>query len=501
MIIAATTFGETAPISSHIYQEGDYKAVEVKTGLADYIFSENGGTLKSVYLYFAPYGSKVAELVPGTNTNVKTLVRRFTANTVFPFTVRTAIKSSTAVHYTLSLPPNTVPHTFTVEFTGTIAGLTITKRFILHNDPYYNLNFSMKINNPSGKPVPLFLILGDYAPSGKGPALVYEFDGSASAAPLAPGSYTSFDGLGLMDKATVFFLKTRGVSGVLPFVAPAEDTEGRELFGIKLTAPAGQSSYAFPMYTGRRRYLLMEAMGLGSLDNPGTGARTIIPVVQFLEWLYRYTGNYGWAIILFTLITRLVLFPLMRNQYHSMAKMQKLQPKLAQIQKRFKDDRQLLQQKMMELYKKEGVNPMGGCLPMLIQLPILILLWKAILYASEEIHFSPGFMWISDLSLRDPYFILVIVTTGVMIFQQKLMTPMTTTQTSGSQKYMGYLFPIIMAFFFWNFPAGLWLYYLLTTLSQVGQQAFVNWELAKAEAANPPAPEAVEADGNDQGSD
>ncbi len=500
-VVGVIAFGKAQPITYHMYAEGAngaYKVIEVETGLVDYVFSENHGTMKSAYLYFAPYGSRVEELVPGTTTTAKDgkYLRKYMAGTVFPFTVTTNPKNVQSGGYTLAPPRVPGPHEFELMFTGTVAGMKITKQFILHNDPYYNLNFTLRVDNPSSKPVPLFLILGSYIPTSKGPSLVYEFDGSASPAPLAPGSYTSFDGIGLMNKAVVFFLKTTGVSGVTPFIT-APDT-GHEVFGIKITAPVGKSSYSFPMYTGRRRYLLMNAVGLGSLDNPGTGARMIIPVVQFLDWLYQYTGNYGWAIILFTLITRLVLFPLMRKQYHSMAKMQKIQPKLAIIQKRFKDDRQLLQQKMMELYKKEGVNPMGGCLPMVIQLPILILLWKAILYASEAIHFSPGFMWIPDLSLRDPYFILIIVTTGIMILQQRLMMPMTSGQTTGSQKYMGYLFPIIMAFFFWNFPAGLWLYYLLTTLSQVGQQAFVNWELARAEAANPPAT-APELSGEEQG--
>ena len=118
---------------------------------------------------------------------------------------------------------------------------------------------------------------------------------------------------------------------------------------------------------------------------------------------------------------------------------------------------------------------------MVIQLPILILLWKAILYSAEQIHLSPGFLWLSDLSLRDPYFILVILTTAVMILQSRLMTPMTASEGSGSQKYMGYIFPLFMAVFLYNFPAGLWLYYFLTTILQVGQQYFVNWELARAE--------------------
>ncbi len=505
--VGVTVFGTAQPITYRTYAEGTHgtKVIEVKTGLVDYVFSANDGTMKSAYLYFAPYGSRVEELVPGTTTVVKDgkYERKYTAGVVFPFTVVPSPKAIQSGGYTLAPPQVPSPHEFELKFIGSVAGFKITKQFIFHNDPYYDLNFTLQVENSSGKSASLFIILG-YIPI-ESSKLVYEFDGSASAAPLAPGSYTSFDGVGLMDKKTVFFLKTTGVPGVAPFVAAPD--KGHEVFGVKIAVPVGKSSFSFPIYTGRRRYLLMNAVGLGTLDNPGSGARLIIPVVQFLQWLYHYTGNYGWAIILFTLVTRLVLFPLMRKQYHSMAKMQKLQPKLQEIQKRFKDDRQLLQQKMMELYKKEGVNPMGGCLPMFIQLPILILLWKAILYASEEIHFSPGFLWIPDLSLRDPYFILVIVTTGLMIVQQRLMMPMSSGQTAGSQKYMGYIFPLFMAVFFWNFPAGLWLYYLLTTVSQVGQQAFVNWELAQGDTA-PAAPELSEgenvdgsAGGNGQGSD
>jgi YidC/Oxa1 family membrane protein insertase len=124
---------------------------------------------------------------------------------------------------------------------------------------------------------------------------------------------------------------------------------------------------------------------------------------------------------------------------------------------------------------------LGGCLPLLVQLPLLVLLWKAILYSTEEIHLSAGFLWMADLSLRDPYFIFVVVTTAAMILQQKLMTPVTTGD-SRNAAFIGYVFPIVMAIFLWNFPAGLWMYYFLTTIFQVAQQYIVNRELAHADA-------------------
>jgi len=441
--------GETSKdMSYRVIEQGEYKEIEVTTALANYIFSEDGGVLKSVFLSFAPYGSKVVELVPGTKTDSTDMSRKYTANILYPFSVQ-AGEETTLGTYT-SHVDRLSPDEIVVEFRRETDDLIIIKRFVIYNDPYYTIDLTLTVDNRI----------------------------------LAEGSYASFDGLGLMDKATVFFLKADSAPGVNPFVDRI--LSGTRQFGVELSASQGTTSYSFSLYGGRRRYLLMEHSGLGKLDDPGTAARMMIPVIQFLDILYRYTGNYGWAIILFTLITRVILFPLMRKQYHSMAKMQKMQPRMKKLQERFKDDRQLMQQKLMELYKKEGVNPMGGCLPMFVQLPILILLWRAILYSGEQIHLSPGFLWLSDLSLRDPYFILVILTTAVMILQQKLMTPMTTGETKGSQKYMGYLMPVMMAFFLYNFPAGMWLYYLLTTLLQVGQQYFVNWEMAKADGGMVP---------------
>lgn len=481
--------GETGKeISYRVLERGEYKEIEVETALASYIFSEDGGVLKSVFLSFAPYGSVVSELVPGTKTDPKSLERQYVANTVFPFSLQ---QDGLVEEYTLAEVEQPSPDELIIEFRGEIENGTVIKRFTLRNDPYYTVDVEVTVENRALEATSLRMAVGDYLPVEKGRSLVYQFDGSSGGDLLAEGSYASFGGLGLMDKSTVFFLKVDSPSGVTPFMERA--LSGSRRFGVTLSAPQGTTSYSFSLYGGRRRYLLMEHSGLGTLDNPGAGARMMIPVIQFLEILYRYTGNYGWAIILFTLVTRVILFPLMRKQYHSTAKMQKLQPKLQQIQKRFKDDQQLMQQKLMELYKKEGVNPMGGCLPLFIQLPILVLLWKAILYSGEQIHLSPGFLWVSDLSLRDPYFILVILTTAVMILQQKLTTPMTTGETtggtSGSQKYMGYIFPIMMAVMLYNFPAGMWLYYLLTTVLQVAQQYFVNWEMAKAEGGTVPVTE------------
>jgi YidC/Oxa1 family membrane protein insertase len=474
-------------ISFEIADREGFQEMIVTTPLANYLFSEDGGTLRSVLLTFAPYGSKVQELVYGTTTDATTYARRYTADAEFPFDLRGEGAEGT---YTLGESEWTESGALIVTFTGKLAGYAVIKRFTIEPDALYSMDLEVEITPLADAAPELRMTVQKYIPQEKGRQLTYLFDGEPSPALLASGSYFSFGGLGLLDGDVVFFLMPEEGTDVAPF---SERTEsGSFRFGVALDAPEGKTSSRFTLYAGRRRFLLMETVGIEALDDPGVGARAMVVVIKFLDILYRYTGNYGWAIILFTLMTRIVLFPLMRKQYHSIAKTQRIQPRLKRIQERFKDDRQLMQQKTLELYKKEGVNPMGGCLPMLVQLPIIFVIWRAMLYASEQIHISPGFLWIPDLSVHDPYFILVILTTLIMLVQQKFMSPMSTGETKGIQKYMGYFFPLMMGVLLWRFPAGLWLYYLLTTAAQVGQQAFVNWEMARAEGGTLAVPASVD---------
>ena len=491
----------------YVYEERG--EVEVITSLGAYLFSVEDAALRSAYLYYETWGAQGGELVPGTTTQLvqvdaealggaapilkqeRPILRRllslrfsfpllsyiayreYAPGTTFPFSIEGQDEG-----FELLFAERDATGKAIVEFGGSVGGLDVVKRFIFEDVPYYAVGVEIEATNPGDAAVDLKLNTAGYTPGGSGPALVYLFDGVRSDVARERGAYARFEGIGLVDKRTVFFLGADASSELSPFVAPTTDVSAR--FGVSWQVAPGTQTVNFTLYGGRRRFLLMEDAGIEAVDDPGTAARLIVPIVRFLELLHRTTGNYGWAIILFTLMTRIVLFPLMRKQYHSIAKTQRIQPRLKKIQERYKNDRQMMQQKTLEIYKKEGVNPMGGCLPMLIQLPIIFVIWRAMLYASEQIHLSPGFLWIPDLSLHDPLFILVIVTTAIMIVQQKFMSPMGTGDAKGVQKYMGYFFPVMMAVLLWRFPAGLWLYYLLTTGAQVGQQAIVNWEMARA---------------------
>ena len=193
------------------------------------------------------------------------------------------------------------------------------------------------------------------------------------------------------------------------------------------------------------------------------------PLFWVLERAYRLVQNWGIAIILVTLLIELLFYPLTEASGRSMAKMRKLQPRLKAIQDRYKDDKQAQSQAMMELYKKKKVNPMAGCLPMLIQIPFFIAFYWVLL-ESVEIRQAPFFLWIQDLSSRDPYFVLPLIMGLGMYFQQKLNPAPPDPMQAKIMTAMPIMFTAMFAFF----PSGLVLYWLTNSLLSIAQQWKIN---------------------------
>ena len=179
-----------------------------------------------------------------------------------------------------------------------------------------------------------------------------------------------------------------------------------------------------------------------------------------LQFLHSLVGNWGVAIILITVIVKGAMYPLTKKQYESMARMRNLAPKMQQLKDRFGDDRQKMSQAMMELYRKEKVNPMGGCLPIILQMPIFLALYWVLL-ESVELRHADFFLWITDLSVKDPYFVLPVLTGASMWLLQKLQP---TTVTDPMQQKIMQFMPVAMSVFFLWFPAGLVLYWLVSNI-------------------------------------
>ncbi|AIN47042.1 membrane protein insertase YidC [Candidatus Palibaumannia cicadellinicola] len=199
------------------------------------------------------------------------------------------------------------------------------------------------------------------------------------------------------------------------------------------------------------------------------------PLFKLLKYIHSFIGNWGFSIIIITFVVRGIMYPLTKAQYTSMAKMLMLQPKLAALRERFSDNKQRQSQELMALYKTEKINPLGGCLPLVIQMPIFLALYY-MLSGSIELRHAPFALWIRDLSAQDPYYILPILMGMTMFFIQK-MSPTTITDPM-QQKIMTFM-PIIFTVFFLWFPSGLVLYYIISNLVTIIQQQLIYRGLEK----------------------
>jgi YidC/Oxa1 family membrane protein insertase len=194
------------------------------------------------------------------------------------------------------------------------------------------------------------------------------------------------------------------------------------------------------------------------------------PMFLILQFIYNYIGNWGWTIVLITILIKIILYPLAYKGMVSMNKLKELSPKIKQIQEKYKNDKQKASMHLMELYKKEGANPMGGCLPIILQVPVFFALYRVLLNAIE-LKGAPWIWWIEDLALMDPYYVLPILMGATMFVQQKI-TP--NQMQDEMQRKMFMALPVIFTFFFLWFPAGLTLYWFVNNLFTVGQQYYVN---------------------------
>ncbi len=233
-------------------------------------------------------------------------------------------------------------------------------------------------------------------------------------------------------------------------------------------------------YSGPKEWKLFKSIDPKLTDIIEFGWFTFLakPFFKIMLSIYNFIGNWGWTIVLFTLLVKLVLFPLSYKGLMSMQKLKDLAPKMKEIREKYGKDPMKMNQQMMALYKKHGANPMGGCLPMLLQIPIFFALYRVLLNA-DELQGAPWILWIKDLSVADPYFILPILMGVTMYIQQKL-TPNTMTDPM-QQKIFQWL-PAIMTIFFISFPAGLVLYWLVNNILTIAQQVYINKAYEKYKA-------------------
>lgn len=242
-----------------------------------------------------------------------------------------------------------------------------------------------------------------------------------------------------------------------------------------VTVPVSQTrTLEETFYAGPESQQVLEGLAEGLELTVDYGVFTIFskPIFWLMTKIHAVVGNWGWSIILLTMLIKLALYPLSKASYRSMAKMKAVAPKMQSLKERYADDKQGLQQAMMELYKTEKINPLGGCLPILVQIPIFIALYWVLL-GSVELRQAPWILWIQDLSIMDPYFVLPVLMGITMFVQQKLNPPPPDPMQAKLMMALPFVFTVFFAFF----PAGLVLYWFVNNLLSITQQYVVNKEI------------------------
>jgi YidC/Oxa1 family membrane protein insertase len=252
------------------------------------------------------------------------------------------------------------------------------------------------------------------------------------------------------------------------------------MIGAPLSVAAGEAKIGQTrLFVGPKLQHIMEEVAPGLELTVDYGKLTFLakPIFWLLEKIHTLVGNWGWSIIFLTMLIKLAFFKLSETSYKSMANMRKLAPRLQALKERYGDDKQKLNQAMMEMYKTEKINPLGGCLPILVQIPVFIALYWVLL-ESVELRQAPFMLWLTDLSVADPYFVLPLIMGATMLIQQKLNpAPLDPIQA----KVMMVL-PVVFTVFFAFFPAGLVLYWVVNNTLSIAQQYVITKRVEKGAA-------------------
>lgn len=353
-----------------------------------------------------------------------------------------------------------------VTLTQDISGVSIKKELTFYSDGHYDVDVKLSKNEQ-------YFITPGYHPSLAKDhytfhgALLKKSDGGMEIISDGDAKQETFKNVKFAANADKYYATV-----LYNFKTGMDVVESPEKDKIPALYIKGTQDLKLSGYIGPKEFVILNKINPGLTDLIEYGFFTFIskPLFVFLSYLHAYLGNWGWAIVVLTFLIRLVLFPLTYKGMVSMNKMKILAPKMKELQAKYKGDKQKLNAHMMELYKKHGANPMGGCLPMILQIPVFFAIYR-VLQNAVELKGAPWIFWIHDLAVMDPYFILPVLMGLSMFIQQRLAPNNFTDKTQ--EKIMKFL-PLVFTFFFVTFPAGLTLYWFVSNLFSIAQQTYVN---------------------------
>jgi YidC/Oxa1 family membrane protein insertase len=389
--------------------------------------------------------------------------------------------------------------TLEVKFAAEAGGVKLVKTYVFKRGRY-DIDVRHEIQNAGGEPVTpsvyLQLVRDGNKPEGES-ALYYTFTGPAVYTDARKYQKFSFEDIAKKKENHATEAKDGWIAmiqhyfvsawvppqGELREIRSAQD--GPNLYSVSTVMPlapvaAGASTTSQAvLWVGPQDQNTLAALapGLELVVDYGWLTTIAKPLYWLLEFLHRLVGNWGWSIILLTILVKAAFYPLSAASYKSMARMKEVTPRMMKIREQYANDKQKMNLAMMELYKTEKINPLGGCLPILVQIPVFIALYWVLL-ASVEMRNAPWMLWVHDLATPDPWFILPVVMVVTMIVQYKL----NPTPPDPIQAKMMAVMPYIFGAMFFFFPAGLVLYWVVNNLLSILQQWYITKQIAKSKA-------------------
>lgn len=484
--------GEGKRIDGQIITE---KEIIINTGATEVILSNKGGKIKAIYLQkYRTKDNKPVSIIEGGADGLLPVTLEFmdknfshvVNSTLFELSEPQLILKGDTV--TLS----SANDNFTVGFLySDSSGFRISKEYTFYHDDYkigINIKTSGDALSVGGF---MYRVLWGTALKAESNSNGYGHEGTASF----------IDGKLVLDK-----LKDKGeqvyhegdikwvamqnkyfMAALIPIIkdnlkslSRVSDT-GDMAVGLEYTSINGKLDNRFIVYAGPKDSdrLITYNASLEEIIDYGWFSFLAKPLFKVLKLFYRFSHNYGVAIIILTIIIKIIFFPLSQKSFKSMQRMQRLQPELKIIQERYKNNRQKMGEELMRLYKENKINPLGGFLPILIQIPVFIALYNVLMY-SIELRQSPFIWWIKDLSEKDPYYVTPILMGATMLIQQK----MTPSGGDPMQAKVMLIMPVIFTFMFLNFPSGLVIYWLVNNILSIAQQYVINKDSRKPQVAN-----------------
>jgi YidC/Oxa1 family membrane protein insertase len=461
---------------------GLQKDVTVDTGLYTAVFTSRGASLKSMTLkkYREQNTPAASHVVLGDNVD-PSLLSFSTRATGFNLSDNTAFVSDTEV---IKLSGSETKQLTFNYISG--QGFTIRKVYSFGADSYSIKLETQVFNNSAAPMVGAIQQIMSYPAEPKVKDNRFDTAGSYLFADNAlhadkikdvAGSSKKYDKsvlwAGFADKyfLSAILTEKNSIAAVELKKSPAGFMESI-VSSPQMTVNPGQSvAVAHRLFVGPKDIDILKSQGNSLVQSLDLGWFTVLakPLLYSLKFFNGYVGNYGVAIIIITIILKALFFPLTHKSYKSMKDMQKIQPKMAALKEKFKDDRDAMNKAVMELYRDHKVNPLGGCLPMVVQIPVFFALYKALMFSIELRH-APFFFWVTDLADKDPYYVTPVIM-GVTMFIQQKMTP---SQMDPIQQKMMLALPVVFTFMFLSFPSGLVLYWLVNNVLTIGQQMYIN---------------------------